>query len=280
MSATPPPPEEPTRPMDTAAPGGVDAVEHPVDDDRDRRGGWVIWAIVGLVLLGLVLFALLGGDDERTTELTEGDGAEQWQTEAPADDAGAGDDPAPEGGVGAGAAEEAGAGEGATQDGAVHDGAAQDGTAGAAPETGAETGAEDGAEAPATADDADDPGAILTAGGEELLALLEGDDGDAERLAPHAGSDVEGQGVRIQQVVDERHFWVGTDTQRIFVHLGPDMTAEGVEIAEGQRIAFEGFLKENPPADSAEVHDLTEDEGAEEHRRQGHHIELTTIAPG
>ena len=104
---------------------------------------------------------------------------------------------------------------------------------------------------------------------------MEGDAGDAERLAPHADQDITGEGVFVLDVVDGEGFWIGADDQqRIFAHAPDDVAVE-----PGQRISFDGFLKANPAEDSAEVHDIPEDQGAELHRQQGHHIELRSLSP-
>jgi len=222
----------------------------PVDDEDDRRRATWLWLLLGAVLIGLVLWALLRdeGDDVETS----GDPAAQ--TTAPVEEGI--EDPAAS---------------------APDDALAEEADDGAGPAP-----TEAPAEEPATGDEpaTDAPAAgaatLTSADGTDLLGLIQGDAGDAERLAPHADADVTGSGLEVLDVVEGEGFWIGDDQRRIFAHGGDDLAAT-VEV--GQRIDVEGFLKPNPPADSADVHDIPEDQGAELHRQQGHHIELRSITP-
>jgi predicted RecA/RadA family phage recombinase len=125
---------------------------------------------------------------------------------------------------------------------------------------------------------ADDAGVVTTEDGDNLLSALRGDDGDTERLSAYVNQDLEGERVLVQHVVSDLGFWVGEDEQRrIFVHLGPDMTASESTVAVGDRIDFAGFLEENAVEDSVDHHDLADDDGGPLHRAQGHHVELTAL---
>src|SRR3546814_4180526 len=46
----------------------------------------------------------------------------------------------------------------------------------------------------------EDPGTVTTADGTDLFSLVQGDAGDAERLAPYADQDVTGSGVYVLDV--------------------------------------------------------------------------------
>lgn len=251
---------DPTMPMErteAVAPGAHTTVaDRPLRDeeDDDRKKAWWLWALLALVLLAIVLFALLSGDDDDADDVGTVDDTVET-TEVPEDDPAVEDDTAPEDT----ATDDAGTDPDATE--GTDDGA----TTPAAPAPGSPEG-----------DLSDDPGTATTGDGTDLFTLLEGDEGDAERIAPYADTDVLGTGVQVVEVVDGEGFWIGTDDQRIFAHGAADLVAE-VEV--GQRIDFDGFLKPNPPADSADVHDIPEDQGAELHRQQGHHIELRSITP-
>ena len=230
-------------PLDEPAP------RHP-DDDRDRTGAWWPWALLAAVLIGIVLFALLGGDDDDddvgTTDQTTDTLAPETSVEDTVTEDTTAETTAPD----------------STEDTA----ATEDTTATSAPAT--------GGDAPAT-DAGDDPGTVTTTDGTDLFTLVQGDAGDAERLSPHADQDVTGEGVYVLEVVDGEGFWIGaSDQQRIFAHAPDDVSVEA-----GQRIGFDGFLEANPAEDSADVHDIPEDQGAELHRQQGHHIELRSLTP-
>ena len=239
------------RPHARRAPVVEEPLRRDPRDDDDRKGAGWLWALLAAVLIAIVLFALFqAGDDDDDAVGT----ADQSETEP-------------------------GAVETTPEDTAVEDTTAEtapaDTTATTAPADTTPTTAADGA-TPAPADGAgEDPGTVTTADGTDLFTLVQGDAGDAERLAAHADQDVTGEGVYVLEVVDGEGFWIGADDQqRIFAHAPDDVAVE-----VGQRISFEGFLKPNPPDDSAEVHDIPEDQGAELHRQQGHHIELRSLMP-
>ena len=241
------------RPDPLRGPSADEPLRRDPGDDDDRNAWW-LWALLAAVLIAIVLFALFqGGDDD-----DEVGTADQATTEPGAVET------APEDTTADTTAETA------PEDTADDEGAVTDDTTAttAAPADDGEAAAPDGT---------DDPGTVTTADGTDLFTLVQGDAGDAERLAPYADQDVTGEGVYVLDVVEGEGFWVGADDQqRIFAHVSGDATAE-VEV--GQRISFDGFLKANPPEDSAEVHEIPEDQGAELHRQQGHHIELRSLTP-
>lgn len=238
------------RPEARRAPVVEEPLRRDPRDDDDRKGAWWLWALLAAVLIAIVLFALLQeGDDDDDAVGT----ADQAETEPGAVET------APEDTTADTTAETAPASTEApvTDDTTATTAAPADGGA-AAPEGPGE-----------------DPGTVTTADGTDLFTLVQGDAGDAERLAAHADQDVTGEGVYVLDVVDGEGFWIGADEQqRIFAHAPDDVAVE-----VGQRISFDGFLEPNPPDDSAEVHDIPEDQGAELHRQQGHHIELRSLMP-
>lgn len=254
---------DPTRAQDAtwarpaATRAGAPVVDEPLrrvpdDEDRDRTGAWWLWALLAAVLIAIVLFALLtqGDDDDAVGTADQAETGDTTATTAPQD-----------------TAPEDTTADAAPEDTATDDTAATDETTTTA--------------APAAGGDATDPGAgdagTVTAAsdGTDLFTLVQGDAGDAERLAPYADQDVTGAGVHVLDVVDGEGFWIGVDeSRRIFAHAPDDVAVE-----VGERIDFDGFLKPNPAEDSAEVHDIPEDQGAELHRQQGHHIELRSLTP-
>jgi hypothetical protein len=250
---------DPTMPMErtaatertTTAP----VADRPLRDEEedDRNKAWWLWALLALAILAIVLFALLRDDDDDTDDVGTVDDTVET-TEVPEEDPAAEDDTIPEDAAEGDAGTDPGADEG--DEGA---------TTPAAPAPGSPE-----------ADLSDDPGTATTGDGTDLFTLLQGDDGDAERLAPYADTDVLGEGVQVVEVVEGEGFWIGAGDERIFAHGADDLVAD-VEV--GQRIDFDGFLKPNPPADSADVHDIGDEQGAELHRQQGHHIELRSITP-
>lgn len=252
-------PVEPTRvhePVDTADAQGAGPAasvaqpvgagepfaEEPRPRDRRPRGDdrnvatW-LWALLAIVVIGIVLVALLADDAPIDT------------VEPPADTI-VPDTP--------------------VEDPAVEDTPLET----TAPET-TTTVETTTTAAPEPADEPAAEGAVTTADGTDLLALLEGDDGDAERLAPHAGSDVMGEGVEVLDVVEGQGIWIGTDDQqRIFAR-----TADEVAVEAGDRISFEGTLEESAAEGSDDAIVLPDDQGAEQLRQQGHHIELSELTP-
>ncbi len=238
----------------TRAPLAAEPLRREPDDDRDRKGAWWLWALLAAVLIAIVLFALLGnGDDDDDAVGTD----DQTETDDGAVDT-ASEDTAPEDTTA----------ETAPEDTATDGDAPTDTTATSAPAAG-------GGAAPGAGED---PGTVTTASdGTDLFTLVQGDAGDAERLAPYAGQDVVGEGVSVLEVVEGEGFWIGADdSRRIFAHAS---SGAATEVQVGQRISFDGFLKPNPAADSADVHDIPEDQGAELHRQQGHHIEVRSLTP-
>lgn len=225
------------------------------DDDRDRKGAWWLWALLAAVLIGIVVFALLSGDDDDDAVGT----ADQTQTEEGASDTTPEDTAPADTTVDTAPADTASDDAPATEDTPTTTAPAVGGDA-AAPGTG------------------EDPGTVTTASdGTDLFTLVQGDAGDAERLAPYADQDVTGEGVSVLDIVEGEGFWIGSDeTKRVFAHVSSDAAAA---VQVGQRINFDGFLKPNPATDSADVHDIPEDQGAELHRQQGHHIELRSLTP-
>ncbi len=88
--------------------------------------------------------------------------------------------------------------------------------------------------------------------------------GDAEGrrrqrpLQALVGRQVELSGVRVQDVVGDKTFWIGpSQSQRLFVFLEEDRTAakpvEGkVDVNPGQTVAIQGELRRLPSAEEAQ----------------------------
>lgn len=238
-----------TRPDTPRAPLADDVRRGEHDDDRAQKGAWWPWALLAAVLIAIVVYALVQeGDDSDdavgTTDQTAVAPVESAPEDTTADTTA---EPAPE------------------------DTTATTDTA----DTTATTAAADDTDAPAVAPG--DEGTVTTADGADLLTLVEGDAGDAERLAPYAGETVTGSAVEVLEVVDGAGFWIGVDEQRrIFAH-GPDADAADVEV--GDRIDFSGVLAPNAGDGADDVHDIPDDQGAQLHEDQGHHLELGSISP-
>jgi hypothetical protein len=208
------------------------------EDDRNRTG-W-LWALLAAILIGIVLFALLSqGDDGDDTVGTTDDTTDTVVPETSVEDTA---------------------------------------TADTAPETTApDTTVEETTTTTAAPDPAEPApmGAVSTADGTDLLDLVQGDDGDAERLASYAGTDVSGEGVEVLDVVEGQGVWIGTDDQqRIFAR-----TTDAMSVEAGDQISFEGTLEENAAEGSGDAIVLSDDQGAEQLSQQGHHIELSELTP-
>lgn len=239
------------RPDSRREPVGAEGRRRDPSEDDDRSAWW-LWALLAAVLIGIVLFALLRDNDDDDSVAT----ADQTETVPP--------ETAPEETV----VEDTTA-ETAPEDTVAEEPVTEDTTATTAADDGDAAAPDEGA--------GEDPGTVTTPDGTDLFTLVEGDEGDAERLAPYADQDVTGEGVLVLDVIDGEGFWIGADDQqRIFAHASDDTSAE---VQVGQRISFDGFLEPNPAEGSADAHDLPEDRGAELHRQQGHHIELRSVTP-
>lgn len=220
----------------------------PGRDDDDRKTSTWLWALLAALLIGIVLFALLQGSDDDDAVGTVDPTTDTAAPESPVEDA-VTEDTAPDTTVPEDTAPES--------DAATEDTVAT--TTTAAPE------ASEGAAA----------GAVTASDGTDLLGLVQGDSGDAERLAPYAGDDVAASSVEVLEVVDDQGIWVGTDDQqRLFVRSTDDLA-----VAAGETVALEGTLRANAEAGSDDAIELTDDQGAELLEQQGHHIELDQLTP-
>jgi hypothetical protein len=232
-------------------PGAV--VDEPLrrdpNDDEDRKAAWWLWALLAAALIGIVLFALLRDNDDDSVGTD--DQTDTGVVETTPEDTAVEDTTA----------------ETAPEDTTVEEPVTEDTTA---------TTTDDDGDATAPGDGADgDPGTVITTDGTDLFTLVQGDAGDADRLADQANENLTGRDVYVLDVVDGQGIWIGADDQqRIFAHASPEVTAQ---IRAGVRISFDGFLKPNPTDDSADVHDIPEDQGAELHQQQGHHIEMRSV---
>lgn len=219
-------------------PFSQDAVRRPPGRDDDSRTSTWLWALLAVLLIGIVIFALLQSGDDDDAVGTVDPTTDTAAPEAPVEDTVA-DTTAPE--------------DTAPEETDTTTEAVAETTTTAAPE------ASEGAEA----------GAIATADGTDLLSLVQGDAGDAERLAPYAGEDVTATSVEVLEVVDGQGIWVGTDDRRLFVASTDDLA-----VGAGDAVALEGVLQAN----DGEI-ELTDEQGAEVLEQQGHHIELDQLTP-
>jgi hypothetical protein len=188
------------------------------DDERHRHGlGWLPWvlaALIGLVLLGILLAALnAGGDDTAST----GSGTTSSQS---------GTDAGTDAGAGQGGAAAAGAG-------------------------------------------------TLVAGGQDLLA-----DGGAG-LAQYVGQPAEGAAVRVESVVADEGFWVGSSPQqRVFVFLSESARQSagesGFQVEAGQTVQLSGEVSplEGQPSELG----VEDAEGADQLRTQAAYITAETVS--
>lgn len=135
-------------------------------------------------------------------------------------------------------------------------------------------GASASAPAPAPAGSAAGAGTV-TAAGRALLPL------PGDGLAPSAGQTAEGRGVRVESVVADEGFWVGSSTSdRIFVFLTDSAKAARGEspfqVKAGQAIDFTGVVR--PVPSDVGTLGVTANEGADQLRQQGHYLELSRVA--
>ena len=82
--------------------------------------------------------------------------------------------------------------------------------------------------------------------------------GQPDQLLALVGRPVQLSGVRVQDVVGDKTFWIGpSDTQRLFVFLEENQTpgqkVEGsVDVNQGQTVAIDGELRKLPSAEEAQ----------------------------
>jgi RNA polymerase sigma factor (sigma-70 family) len=108
----------------------------------------------------------------------------------------------------------------------------------------------------------------LTSEGRAILPLT-----GRPPLSRYAGTAVQARGVRVQQVVADEGFWVGTSARdRVWVQL-TGTRESGFRVESGQRATFTGRMVENT-ADFARRAGVTPGEGAGLLEQQGYHIQV------
>jgi hypothetical protein len=117
-------------------------------------------------------------------------------------------------------------------------------------------------------------GAPLSAGGTDLLNAPGG------RLGALTGERAAGT-ARVESVVADEGFWVGTDaTRRVFVLLTPQARRSAGESAfqvqPGQTVSLEGTVKASSP-EFAQAAGVTDAEGARLLVTQGGYVEATEV---
>jgi hypothetical protein len=115
---------------------------------------------------------------------------------------------------------------------------------------------------------ADGGAGTLLAGDQDLLAALAGGAGGLEAFE---GKDAKGDGVTVQELVNETGFWVGTsDTDRVFVEI-EDEGGSPIDAKKGDRVSFTGVIEKNL---EAETYGLRANQGAQQFRDQGFHVQV------
>ena len=234
-------------PVETAAP----VHDEPWLDDGgpSDRAWWIVWLLVGLGILGAVLWIYLGGGDAGQS------GA-------------AADEPAPtqtEAGGGADGGETGtGAPAGETATGETATGETATGETGESGESGDTSGV-----AGATA-----RSLRLAAGGKPLLGGAKALD-----LSAFRGERVVARGIPVRSVVANEGFWVGYSKRtRVFVLLRTNRESP-FTIHRGDRVSFTGTMRKNPKRFGIQL-GVTEREGRTYLRRQGYHVLATRIRRG
>jgi len=116
--------------------------------------------------------------------------------------------------------------------------------------------------------DAEGGAGSLTSDGQNVFAEILGGPGALEGLL---GKDAEGTSVTVQEVVNEDGFWVGTSEEdRVFVEIEDDGAAS-IDVAKGDTVSFTGVIEQNI---EAETYGLREEQGAQQFRDQGAHVQV------
>jgi len=258
MSQTPPPPpgrqpaahspaHVPGQPITSARPNPSAGSHAAVR--RKHGGGWLPWAILGLLaLLALAIWALAkaADDDDETTSTTDVATTSVVGAEEPAATSAPGGAPFP---------------------GAAPAPAAVPTTAVGTPGVTALPGAPVATIAPGT------PG-TLTANGQDVFAAAAAPGG----LGAFAGTQATGT-VRVESVVSDEGFWVGASPeQRVFVFLTPEARGSGGEspfqIVAGQTIEVVGTVD---PLDPAVMTNVAPEEGAEQLTAQAFFVRASSV---
>lgn len=107
-----------------------------------------------------------------------------------------------------------------------------------------------------------DRGGSLQVNGNDLYRFL------GSNLLRVADAQVIGQSVPVIEVASDRSFWVGrSKTQRLLVVLNVKGKTPPPKVSPGQRAQFVGQIVDSAGGD----HGVTDDEGLQLLRRQGHH---------
>ena len=110
-------------------------------------------------------------------------------------------------------------------------------------------------------------GGTLLVNGNDLYPFLSGN------LLRVANTQVEGSSVPVLEVVGDRSFWVGrSEAQRLLVVLNLK-GGTPPEVTPGQKVQFVGQIVDSAGGD----HGVTDDEGLQLLRRQGHHASVSAF---
>jgi hypothetical protein len=111
------------------------------------------------------------------------------------------------------------------------------------------------------------PGGTLLVNGDDLYPFLGGN------LLRVANAQVEGKSVPVVEVVSDKSFWVGrSKAQRLLIVLNLKGGAPP-KVAPGQKVQFVGQIVDSAGGD----HGVTDDEGLQLLRRQGHHASVSAF---
>ena len=109
------------------------------------------------------------------------------------------------------------------------------------------------------------PGSLISAG-QDVFAQLLGGPGALEGVRD---MEVVGTSVVVDEVVNEKGFWIGTsEADRIFLEVEG---AGAPAVKAGDKVSFTGVMEQNL---DAETYGLSEDGGAQQFRDQGLHVQV------
>jgi hypothetical protein len=109
------------------------------------------------------------------------------------------------------------------------------------------------------------PGTVMAAGQNVFEQVL----GGPGALEGVRDMEVVGTSVAVEEIVNERGFWIGTsEADRIFLELeGTGAPA----VKAGEKVSFTGVMEQNL---GAETYGISEDGGAQQFRDQGLHVQV------
>ena len=142
----------------------------------------------------------------------------------------------------------------------------------AAGDASGDAGADGGAGAGGAGSGAGGAGGQITAGNATVYPAAPN-----AKVDQFTGDKAVGTGVTVESVVSDEGFWAGDANDRVFVRLRTGGDESGPEVKAGDRVDFEGTVKQHDDSFAQQL-GVEGGEGAEELTSMGAHIEVPEVA--